>query len=388
MLHRMLRRLLSPKELLRYAGLFTWLTVAVPLVARVRLIRDGAVSWPAVVMWVLYLGYALAFLSLTRPAARRHSVWRTNALLLVLTAGAMAVSHYTVSGLGAILLIVCGGVLPWLLPLRGATAWLIGQNVAMQPLFASFPGYSELEASLQCALFLGCSSFIFMISLTARQQAAAREALRKVNAELRATQSLLAESERVAERLRISRELHDLVGHHLTALSLNLEVATHLTDGKAREHVQKAQALSKLLLADVREVVSSLRDSDTIQLSHALHELLDGVPSLNVHLKVPEPFEVSDPARAQVILRLAQEVLTNALKHAQAQNLWLEFAVDAGEITVHARDDGRGSAAVAAGNGLSGMRERLSQFGGRMAIDSAPGAGFKLAARLPLETLG
>jgi signal transduction histidine kinase len=384
----MLRRLLSPKELLRYAGLFTWLSVAVPLLARVRLFRDGRVNWPAVTMWILYLGYAGAFLLLTRAAARRDPALRTHSLLLVLTAGAMAVSHYTLSGLGAILLMVCGGVLPWLLPLRSASLWLVGQNVAMQPLIARIPNYSELEAILQCGLFLGCSSFIFMISLTARQQAAAREALRKVNAELRATQSLLAESERVAERLRISRELHDLVGHHLTALSLNLEVASHLTEGKARVHVQKAQALGKLLLADVREVVSSLRDSDTIQLSHALHELLDGVPSLQVHLSVPEPFEVSDPARAQVILRLAQEVLTNALKHSQAQNLWLEFAVDREEITMQVRDDGRGVASIAAGNGLSGMRERLSQFGGQLSINSAPGAGFKLAARLPLETLG
>ena len=62
------------------------------------------------------------------------------------------------------------------------------------------------------------------------------------------------------ERRRIARELHDLVGHHLTALTLNLEVVTHLVDGKVLGHVQQAHSLAKLLLADVREVVSEMRD--------------------------------------------------------------------------------------------------------------------------------
>lgn len=375
----MLKKLLSPKDLLRYAGLFTWFSVGIPLMR----VADQL----PLLLWLLYLGYAAAFFLLTQSGARRSPPGRTHLLLLVLTAGAFAVSYFTLSGLGAILLMVCGGLLPWLLPLPSASTWLVVQNMAMQPIIGRIPNFTELEALLQCGLFLGCSSFIFMMSLTARQQAAAREALRKVNSELRATQTLLAESERVAERLRISRELHDLVGHHLTALSLNLEVATHLTEGKAREHVQKAQALSRLLLADVREVVSSLREADAIVLSQALRDLVEGVPALKVHLDMPQPFEVADPARAQVILRLTQEILTNTIRHAQANNLWLKFDVANGEVSVDAHDDGRGSAVIAPGNGLSGMRERLLQYGGVLSIHSAPGAGFKLAARLPLEAL-
>jgi signal transduction histidine kinase len=266
-----------------------------------------------------------------------------------------------------------------------ATGWLVAQNAAMIPVIASFPAYSWTDAIFQGALFLVFSSFIFMISLAALQQSQSRDAMRKINAELRATQSLLAESERVAERLRISRELHDLVGHHLTALSLNLEVASHLIDGKAREYVLKAQSLSKLLLSDVREVVSSLRESDAIELGAALRNLVEGVPSLQVHLDVPEPFGMNDPSRAQVVLRLTQEIITNTLKHARARQLWLSFKVDAGALELLARDDGIGSAIVNPGNGLSGMRERLAQFGGVLSVTSQPGKGFKLAAHLPLE---
>src|SRR5690606_35509497 len=106
--------------------------------------------------------------------------------------------------------------------------------------------------------YVGFTGFAFVTGLVARQQAQAREDQRRLNAELRATRALLAESVRVNERTRISRELHDLLGHHLTALSLNLEIASHLADGAAREHVGQAQTLAELLLSDVREAVSQL----------------------------------------------------------------------------------------------------------------------------------
>jgi signal transduction histidine kinase len=93
------------------------------------------------------------------------------------------------------------------------------------------------------------------------------------NAELRATRALLAESARVNERTRISRELHDLLGHHLTALSLNLEVAGHLSEGRVKEHVQQAHTLARLLLTDVREAVSQLREGGAIDLGAALRPL-------------------------------------------------------------------------------------------------------------------
>jgi len=91
-------------------------------------------------------------------------------------------------------------------------------------------GFTPVFAVLQAVMYVGYSSFTFITGLVAKQQAQAREEQRRLNAELRATRALLAESSRMSERLRISRELHDLLGHHLTALSLNLEVAGHLTE--------------------------------------------------------------------------------------------------------------------------------------------------------------
>src|SRR3546814_12823550 len=94
---------------------------------------------------------------------------------------------------------------------------------------------------LQSALYVGFSSFVFVTGLVAKQQVEARDEQRQLNSELRATRALLAESSRLSERMRISRELHDLLGHHLTALSLNLEVATHVSSGKALEPVRSEE---------------------------------------------------------------------------------------------------------------------------------------------------
>jgi signal transduction histidine kinase len=200
---------------------------------------------------------------------------------------------------------------------------------------------------------------------------------------------LLAESARVNERTRISRELHDLLGHHLTALSLNLEVAGHLVQGTAQEHVNQAHTLARLLLSDVREAVSRLRDDDAIDMSATLLPLADNVPGLRIDMRMPEPFLLDDPERAHVLLRCTQEIITNAVRHAHARVLELDYRMEGGAVRLRARDDGRGAqAAVAAGNGLRGIRERLDGYGGRLDIDPAPARGFALDLWLPLQADG
>jgi signal transduction histidine kinase len=271
-----------------------------------------------------------------------------------------------------------------ILPVPVGIAWMILQNFFLLPQFASLPGYTLGLAFLQSSLYVGTSALSFFTSLVARQQVDARDEQRRLNAELRATRALLAESSRLGERMRISRELHDLVGHHLTALSLNLEVASHLVSGQSLEHVRQAQSVAKLLLSDVREVVSQLREDDNIDLSGALRTLIEGVPGLAIHLDLSPRFTVEDPRRAQVLLRCAQEIITNTVRHAGASNLWLAFErTGDGRLAIHARDDGRGSTQLKQGNGLNGMRERLSQFGGQLDIVTARDQGFALDAWLP-----
>jgi signal transduction histidine kinase len=289
------------------------------------------------------------------------------------------------TSLGGILLLILAGLLPWILPVGLAIAWLLGQNLLLVVVINNIPDITLGDAILTGGLFLGIALFAFMTGIVALRQHAARDELRKVNSELRATQGLLADNTRIAERVRIARELHDLVGHHLTALTLNLEVATHLVEGKALEHVQQAHSLAKLLLADVREVVSEMREDDTVDVAAALQTLADGTPEPKVHLDLAEGLRLNDPQRAQVLLRCTQEIITNCVRHAEATNLWLRVVQDEKGIALSARDDGRGADEVEAGNGLNGMKERLRQLGGALTIDTSPGAGFALRAWVPRE---
>jgi signal transduction histidine kinase len=294
-------------------------------------------------------------------------------------------SYYSLSGLGSILLMVAACVMPWLLPVGLGMALLIGGQFALAPIFVFGQQFGWPEAILQSMLYAGFSAFVFVTSLVARQQSMAREDQRRLNAELRATRALLAESARVNERTRISRELHDLLGHHLTALSLNLEVAGHLVQGTAQEHVNQAHTLARLLLSDVREAVSRLREGDAIDMAATLKPLADNVAGLQIAMEMPQPFLLDDPERAHVLLRCTQEIITNAVRHAQAGELHLHYRYDGRLVRLQARDNGRGAEAPVAGNGLRGMRERLAAYGGRVDIDTRPGRGFAVDLRLPLE---
>jgi signal transduction histidine kinase len=385
---------LNHSRLLRYAGLFTWAVIGMPLLLLSLLPADqsGGLDGDAVAVahigwqaWAAYAAFGLCYGWVTRALGSRRVGAFDYLLLLVLTASAVAISYYSASGLGSILLMVAACVLPWLLPLPLGIAWRVLSESLVVPVDVRWLDMSWVEALMQSLLYAGFSGFVFVTSLVARQQAQAREDQRRLNAELRATRALLAESARINERTRISRELHDLLGHHLTALSLNLEVAGHLVQGKAQEHVNQAHTLARLLLSDVREAVSRLRDGDAIDMAATLKPLADNVAGLQIAMEMPQPFLLDDPERAHVLLRCTQEIITNAVRHAQAGELHLHYRYDGRLVRLQARDNGRGAEAPVAGNGLRGMRERLAAYGGRVDIDTRPGRGFAVDLRLPLE---
>ena len=387
----MLNRL-NHSRLLRYAGLFTWAMVGFPLLSLTLqpLGDDLGIAEEAVgalrvgwTIWALYFSFGLSYSWVTRNLGARRANLFDYALLVVLTGTAIAISYYSGSGLGSILLMVVACVLPWLLPMPVGVAWLVLSQFVVVPVYVRGLDFTWPEALMQSALYAGFCAFVFVTSLVARQQAQAREEQRRLNAELRATRVLLAESARVNERTRISRELHDLLGHHLTALSLNLEVAGHLSEGRVKEHVQQAHTLARLLLTDVREAVSHLRDGGAIDLEAALRPLAENVPSLQIHMDIESPLTMDDPERAHVLLRCTQEVITNAVRHAAARNLWIRAHREEAMIAMTARDDGRGADAFVAGNGLRGMRERLAQYGGHLEIKTRPQEGFCLHLMLP-----
>jgi len=109
------------------------------------------------------------------------------------------------------------------------------------------------------------------------------------------------------------------------------------------------------------------------------------VPRRAVHVDLPGSVGLDNPEVAQVLLRCAQEIITNTVRHAGASELRLSLDQGEGGLRMQARDNGRGSDGAIPGNGLRGMRERLSACGGRVDIITAPGQGFALDVRIPLE---
>jgi len=387
---------LSHTRLLRYAGLFTWAVVGLWLFS---VVLDPSYSEAMssaeygelklrLARWLaVYLAFGALYWWVSRSLGQRRSRWVDHGLMLALTACAIGVSFLSRTGTGSILLMVVAVQLPWLSSNRFALSCLIVGNAAMYPVFVYLIGMPPLVALLQSLAYVGFAAFVFITSLVARQQAEARDEQRRLNAELRATRTLLAESARVNERTRISRELHDLLGHHLTALSLNLEVASHLSEGKAQEHVRQAHTLARLLLTDVREAVSQLREGGAIDVGAALRPLAENVPALDIEMQIDEPLTMDDPERAHVLLRCTQEIITNTVRHANAGKLWIGVRREQGQISIEARDDGDGVETILPGNGLRGMRERLLQYQGTLQVESRPGQGFRLRVCLPANTV-
>lgn len=246
-------------------------------------------------------------------------------------------------------------------------------------------GWRESGALLTVLLFGTFHLFAMLTIRNARLAEQARDDLQTRNSELRATQHLLSEAVRQGERTRIARDLHDLVGHHLTALSINLQIAERLTEGEALERVSEARAIARLLLSDVREAVTTLRNEARVALAPALNILAEGVHGIDVVLDLPDNLAIDDVEIADTLLRCTQEALTNTLRHSGATKTCIKLTQTAAEIRLEIRDNGHVSRPLHEGNGLTGMRERITVLRGTLDIDTGSHS-LGLVITLPLES--
>jgi signal transduction histidine kinase len=371
------------RGLIRLAGLLTWLLAGLPLF--VRLVQAPALlRQPRYDLWLVcffvfgvtfgLIGWSVDSLRLGRRLLLSLAIQSVTALVMI---------ALVCSGHEGTLLVLVAAQLGWSMPLRQALLWVAAQAVLMGAILSvSWPPRVVLSL---LTTYVGFQILALFGCFLAASEASARSSLARANSELRATGELLANTSRMAERERISRELHDTLGHHLTALSLNLEAAGLLAQEKTLVQIQRAQSVTKLLLSDLRGVVSTLRGEDPIGLPQALRALVAGITAPQIHLVIAEDLAIDDPMRAHTVLRCVQEVITNAIRHAAANNLWIELARTDSGITIRAKDDGRGAKIVELGHGLTGMRERLEEIGGRLEIETQPAKGFQLNASMPLS---
>lgn len=371
------------------AALATWVACGLWPIASMH---DGRFTGaPAVTYVVAFLTYGAALLiMLVLPQRRVHvpfAVPLTLASIQSITAvfiNADTSIYLRGTGVGLGLLVIVAAELPYFLGSTAIGIWVVAQTLALCWFLGGISNGGAIEMLTFAAAALGFQAFAAASSALAISEGQARTNLARANAELTATRELLAESSRTSERLRISRDLHDTLGHHLTALSLQLDVATRLSQGPVTEHLQQAHAITRLLLSDVRDVVSTLRETSRLNLGAAIRALVLQPVGPRVHLELPDDVVVDAPERAETLLRAVQEILTNTTRHAHAANLWIRLQQTPDVVSLHARDDGRGTGDVRCGHGLTGMRERFEQYGGTVEVTTQAGAGFEVRAVMPL----
>jgi two-component system sensor histidine kinase UhpB len=193
------------------------------------------------------------------------------------------------------------------------------------------------------------------------------------------------------ERLRIARELHDEIGQTLTAVALRAELTAQRSGREHPEFAELAEIVQRSL-ADVRRISLELRPGalDELGLLNSLISLctrVDEQRSLRVHRELEGPIPDLAADIELAIYRVAQEALTNAMRHSQAADVAVSLSCANDRLLLCIRDNGRGLPAPAReGGGLTGMRERAMLIGADLELESTPGAGVSVTMSLPLHS--
>jgi two-component system sensor histidine kinase DesK len=205
------------------------------------------------------------------------------------------------------------------------------------------------------------------------------------NEHLRLTQAEVDRLARVAERERIARDLHDLLGHTLSVIALKSELARKLAerDGSAAaSHIGEVETVARDALRQVREAVTGMRSAELA--NELVNARLAAVGAGLAFDARVDPLPPLDPAQENALAMGLREALTNVLRHAKAGSMQVVITREGRIVQLEVQDDGAGGA-KAPGNGLAGMRERAEALGGQLTVDSAPGAGTRLRLLLPLD---
>jgi signal transduction histidine kinase len=356
------------------AGLLVWALTGIGVLS--ALAKPGDLL--AAGQLVAWLVFGVAFLA--------EGTWpyRFNfrLVLLVQTASALVLIWAPRGeGIEVALLVMIAGQAPAVFSIPACLIW-----VAAQTGLAFLPALARgqiLQAAVPVLAYVAFQLFAVGAASLAESERRAREALAGANGRLEAMQERLAETTREAERLRIARELHDSLGHHLTALGLDLELVRHLVKGDAVAPVERARGLASSLLSELRGAVTELRADSGGDLAERLSALArrEGRPRVDLDI-APGPGRV--PADVTLALsRVAQEIVTNATKHSKAATVSLNLRTTETAWTLEGRDNGIGTDALRMGHGLSGMKERIEGLGGVLSIETRLGQGFAITATVP-----
>jgi signal transduction histidine kinase len=286
-----------------------------------------------------------------------------------------------------------------LLSANPGALWIGAYNLVIVVGF--FLGFGLEEALYAGMVYAGINIFFGAFAGTMRRVDAARresdallQELSEAHEQLQEYALRVEELVVVEERNRLSREMHDTIGHRLTVASVQLEGAQRLCaldPERAAAMVGTVRGQVREALSDLRSTVARLRapvEAD-LHLRSSLSRLMDHyeqATGLTVHSVLPDQMPDLPDTQRLALYRVAQESLTNVQKHAAAEQVWLVLAVHDDAVTLLVSDDGKGLSLTGdrGGFGLRGLRERAEHLGGDLHLEPRPGGGTQLSFRLPL----
>ena len=289
---------------------------------------------------------------------------------------------------------LCFALLPWY---PSGLSYFVFGCVMLQPrrkrsLLAYFLALAVLNAALLgYARWIGYPWQALVWMPTVTMIIGALVAMERMNRVHAATLKLSQEEVRrlaaLAERERIGRDLHDLLGHTLSMVALKSDLAGRLVERDpqaARNEIGDVSRVAREALAQVRRAVSGIRAAG-IAAELAAAKLLLETDGVSFDYRFDDGFAGNAlPAGVEVALAMTvREAATNIQRHARAQRAEASFGMEGGEAVLRIVDDGRGGAIVP-GNGLAGMRERLEVLHGSLRVDAVQGRGTHVEARVPL----
>jgi signal transduction histidine kinase len=271
----------------------------------------------------------------------------------------------------------------------GAAEAVLAALSWLGPAFTGVAAWLQFTAILAAAWFLG--------DVVRRWQVAAAAHARRAG-ELEQAREELARLAVTAERLRIARELHDVVAHSMSVIAMHAGSARLAADrdpAAARKALEVVEEASRTALAEMRRLVTVLRDTDNGAPALApapglpdVHRLVAEVAAAGVTVEVQAEGDLTavPDGVSLTAYRIVQEALTNVVRHASPARAHLSVTVRDGEVMLEVVDDGAvalTTAAARGGHGMIGMRERAAMYGGEFAAGPRPGGGWRVVARLP-----
>ncbi len=335
------------------------------------------------IFYVSFLTYFTSFILNTRSSKLFSEAFGYLFLSLQVIAAFVIMINYPIDYL-PILTIIWASILPYFFSLRSS---IIITFLVIIIWFSLYQYLWNQQMFFSGLLYGTFHFFAILMTYHARQAEQATESAQQLNKELQTTQQLLAEASKQNERSRIARDLHDLLGHHLTALLINLQVAGRLSDGKAKTKIEECHSLAKLLMSDVREAVSSLRENSALDFEVLVNLLIKNLPRLKVHATINAKIPLDNITLAKTLLSCIQEASTNCLKHSNASDFWIKLEQTKNLLLLEIFDNGHANESFTEGHGIQGMRERVEQIKGSFEVMIQDGA-FHLKISIPLDLSG